>query len=52
MPDESPQPVGGCRYLAVSGCLLGLAALLAALLLVAAAGAGLASVAAWILSLV
>jgi hypothetical protein len=39
--DES-QPVGGCRYLAVSGCYLALAAVLLVIFLVAAAGTGLA----------
>jgi hypothetical protein len=50
MPNDS-QPVGGCRYLAVSGCLIGLAAILTVLLLVAAAGTGLAWLGAWLLSL-
>jgi hypothetical protein len=36
------QPVGGCRYFAVSGCFLGLAAILLVVLTVAAIATGLA----------
>jgi len=50
MQDESGS-VGGCRWLAVSGCFLALAALLLAVLAVAALATGLAWLVATVRSL-
>lgn len=41
MQDET-KSVGGCRYFAVSGCFLALAAILLVILIVAAVATGLA----------
>jgi hypothetical protein len=56
MPDDEPQIAGGCRYIAASGCLLGLGAVLAVILVVIAAltffSAGVYSLASYLWSLV
>jgi hypothetical protein len=45
-------PLLGCRHFAVSGCLLGLAAVLIVILLVVAATVGLAGLVAFLWSLI